>query len=62
MALRKTLVAYAFLGPILVFFLTFLVAPAVWLLYLSFQHDGILAPARFAATKAWSRCAARSPG
>ncbi len=55
MALRKTFVAYAFLGPILVFFLTFLVAPAVWLLYLSFQHDGILAPARFAGFDNWRR-------
>ena len=44
---RHNLTAYAFFAPILVFFFVFMALPVVWLFYLSFQHDGILAPARF---------------
>lgn len=54
-ALRRDLTAYAFLAPILVFFAAFLAVPVVWLFYLSFQHDGILAPARFAGLDNWRR-------
>ncbi|MBV9287707.1 MAG: sugar ABC transporter permease [Hyphomicrobiales bacterium] len=54
-AARHNLTAYAFLAPILVFFIAFLALPVVWLLYLSFQHDGILAPARFAGLDNWRR-------
>src|SRR5438552_18702223 len=53
--LRRDLTAYAFLAPILVFFSLFLALPVLWLFYLSFQHDGILAPARFAGLENWRR-------
>ncbi len=53
--LRRDLSAYAFLAPILVVFLVFMALPIVWLLYLSFQHDGILAPAQFAGLDNWRR-------
>jgi ABC-type sugar transport system permease subunit len=51
----RDLTAYAFLAPILVFFVAFLAAPIVWLFYLTFQNDGILAPARFAGLDNWRR-------
>jgi ABC-type sugar transport system permease subunit len=54
-AMRHNLTAYAFLAPILVFFLVFMALPVVWLFYLSFQHDGILAPAQFAGLDNWRR-------
>jgi ABC-type sugar transport system permease subunit len=54
-AVRHNLTAYAFLAPILVFFCVFLALPVVWVLYLSFQHDGILAPAQFAGLDNWRR-------
>ena len=54
-AMRHNLTAYAFLAPILVFFLIFMAVPVVWLFYLSFQHDGILAPAQFAGLDNWRR-------
>jgi ABC-type sugar transport system permease subunit len=54
-AARRNLTAYMFLAPILVFFIAFLALPVVWLFYLSFQHDGILAPARFAGLDNWRR-------
>ena len=54
-ARRQNLVAYAFLAPILVFFVVFMALPVVWLFYLSFQHDGILAPAQFAGLENWRR-------
>ena len=54
-AMRHNLTAYAFLAPILVFFFVFMALPVVWLFYLSFQHDGILAPAQFAGLDNWRR-------
>ena len=54
-AARHNATAYAFLAPILVFFTAFLAFPVVWLFYLSFQHDGILAPAQFAGLDNWRR-------
>jgi len=54
-AARHNATAYAFLAPILVFFIAFLALPVVWLFYLSFQHDGILAPAQFAGLDNWRR-------
>ena len=39
----------------LLFFLVFMALPVVWLFYLSFQHDGILAPAQFAGLDNWRR-------
>ena len=54
-ALRRDLTAYAFLAPILLFFIVFMALPVVWLFYLSFQNDGILAPARFAGLDNWRR-------
>ena len=53
--LRRDLTAYAFLAPILLFFIVFMALPVVWLFYLSFQNDGILAPARFAGLDNWRR-------
>lgn len=53
--LRRDLVAYAFLAPILILFAVFMALPIVWLFYLSFQHDGILAPAQFAGLDNWRR-------
>src|SRR4051794_11221561 len=52
-ALRRNLTAYAFLAPLLVFFLVFLALPIAWLFYLTFQHDGIIAPAEFAGLDNW---------
>jgi ABC-type sugar transport system permease subunit len=54
-AVRHNVSAYAFLAPILVFFCVFLLLPVVWVFYLSFQHDGILAPAQFAGLDNWHR-------
>jgi ABC-type sugar transport system permease subunit len=54
-ALRRDLTAYAFLAPILLFFIVFMALPVVWLFYLSFQNDGILAPARFVGLDNWRR-------
>jgi ABC-type sugar transport system permease subunit len=54
-ALRRDLTAYAFLAPILLVFTVFMAVPVVWLFYLSFQNDGILAPARFAGLDNWRR-------
>lgn len=52
-AFRRNLTAYAFLAPILLFFFVFLALPIGWLFYLSFQHDGIIAPAEFAGFDNW---------
>jgi ABC-type sugar transport system permease subunit len=52
-AFRRNLTAYAFLAPILVFFIVFLAAPIVWLFYLTFQHDGVIAPSEFAGLDNW---------
>jgi ABC-type sugar transport system permease subunit len=54
-ARRRDATAYAFLAPILVFFIAFLALPVVWLFYLSFQNDGIIAPAHFAGLDNWRR-------
>jgi len=54
-AARHNLTAYIFLAPILIFFVVFMALPVVWLFYLSFQHDGILAPAQFAGLDNWRR-------
>jgi ABC-type sugar transport system permease subunit len=54
-AMRHNLTAYAFLAPILVFFAIFMALPVVWLFYLSFQRDGILAPAQFVGLDNWRR-------
>ena len=37
----------------LVFFVAFLVLPVVWLFYLTFHNDGIIAPARWAGLDNW---------
>jgi multiple sugar transport system permease protein len=54
-ALRRDATAYAFLAPILIFFFVFMALPVGWLFYLSFQNDGIIAPARFAGLDNWRR-------
>jgi multiple sugar transport system permease protein len=54
-ALRRDATAYAFMAPILIVFILFTALPVVWLFYLSFQHDGIIAPAEFAGLDNWRR-------
>jgi multiple sugar transport system permease protein len=49
--LRETLVAYAFLAPVILGFLVFVLGPAVAAIGLSFYNYDILTPARFAG---WS--------
>jgi ABC-type sugar transport system permease subunit len=52
-ARRRALTAYAFLLPNAVFFLAFLVAPILFLLYLTFHEGGIITPARFVGLENW---------
>jgi ABC-type sugar transport system permease subunit len=52
-AIRRNLIAYIFLAPLLVFFVLFLALPIAWLFYLTFQHEGIIAPAEFAGLDNW---------
>jgi ABC-type sugar transport system permease subunit len=54
-ALRKTLQAYAFLGPFLLFFSVFLLVPVVWLFWLTFHAEGILAPEIYVGWENWRR-------
>jgi ABC-type sugar transport system permease subunit len=51
--LRRNLAAYGFLAPFLTAFALFLAAPIVWLFYLTFMHDGVIAPAEFAGLDNW---------
>ncbi len=51
--LKKSLVAYAFIAPNLVFFIVFLLIPVVWVFYTSLQSGGILGPLRFVGLQNW---------
>lgn len=54
-ALRRTLQAYAFLAPFLVVFCAFLLLPVLWLFWLTFHVEGILAPEVFVGLENWRR-------
>ncbi len=54
-ALRKTLQAYAFLAPFLLFFGVFLLGPVLWLFWLTFHAEGILAPQVYVGLENWQR-------
>ena len=54
-ALRKTLQAYAFLAPFLLFFCVFLLMPVMWLFWLTFHSEGILAPEVYVGLENWRR-------
>jgi multiple sugar transport system permease protein len=54
-ALRHTLQAYAFLAPFLVFFVCFLMLPVLWLFWLTFHSEGILAPQVFVGWENWHK-------
>ncbi|MFN8592848.1 MAG: sugar ABC transporter permease [Thermomicrobiales bacterium] len=49
----RALTAYAFLLPNAVFFVAFLLAPTVFLFYLTFHEGGIITPARFVGLENW---------
>lgn len=51
--LRRTLVAYGFLAPNLIFFGIFLVFPMAWLVWLTFQQGGVLTPPEFVGVDNW---------
>jgi ABC-type sugar transport system permease subunit len=53
--LKKSLMAYFFLAPYLIFFLTFLLAPVAFLFWLTFHSEGILAPPIFVGLENWRR-------
>jgi ABC-type sugar transport system permease subunit len=53
--IRKTLQAYLFLAPFLVFFAAFLLVPVIFLFWLTFHSEGILAPPIFVGLDNWRR-------
>jgi len=53
--LKKTLQAYLFLAPYLLFFGAFLLAPVIFLFWLTFHAEGILAPPIFVGLENWRR-------
>lgn len=50
---RRSLKAYGFVLPYVIPFLAFLLVPAVWSIWLSFQKGGILDEARFVGLENW---------
>jgi len=50
---RRSRTAYLFLLPYFIPFLAFLVVPVFWAIYLSFNKDGLLAPAKFVGLQNW---------
>ena len=50
---RRTLTGYGFLLPNAVFFVVFLLAPIVYLVYLTFHNGGIITPAEFVGLDNW---------
>ncbi|MBV8568825.1 MAG: sugar ABC transporter permease, partial [Methylobacteriaceae bacterium] len=53
--LKKTLRAYLFLAPFLIFFAAFLFLPVAFLFWLTFHAEGILAPPTFVGLTNWRR-------
>lgn len=52
---RRTLGAYWFLAPNLVFFGLFLLLPSIWLLWITFQSGGVYGEAEFVGLGNWSQ-------
>lgn len=50
---RRALTAYGFLLPNAVFFVAFLLAPVVYLFYLTFHNGGIITPTRYVGLDNW---------
>ena len=50
---RRSRTAYLFILPYFIPFLAFLVVPVFWSVYLSFNKDGLLAPAKFVGLQNW---------
>jgi multiple sugar transport system permease protein len=50
---QRTLTAYGFLLPNALFFVVFLLAPIVYLVYLTFHNGGIITPAEFVGFDNW---------
>lgn len=57
---RRSRAGYLFLLPYFIPFLAFLVVPVFWSIYLSFNKDGLLAPARFVGFENWREISADS--
>ena len=54
-ARKRALVAYGFLLPNAIFFVTFLLLPIGFLLYLTFHNGGIITPAEYVGLDNWQR-------
>jgi ABC-type sugar transport system permease subunit len=52
---HRTLTAYGFLAPNLVFFTLFLLLPVMWLGWLTFHTGGVLEPVRFVGLRNWAQ-------
>jgi len=50
---RRTLTAYGFLMPNAIFFVVFLLAPIVYLVFLTFHNGGIITPTEFVGLDNW---------
>jgi multiple sugar transport system permease protein/sn-glycerol 3-phosphate transport system permease protein len=57
---RRSLTGYLFVLPYFIPFLAFLVVPVFWSIYLSFNKDGLLAPATFVGLQNWREIGADS--
>jgi ABC-type sugar transport system permease subunit len=57
---RRSRAGYLFLLPYFIPFLAFLLVPVFWSIYLSFNKDGLLAPARFVGFENWREISADS--
>jgi ABC-type sugar transport system permease subunit len=53
--LRRTLTAYGFLAPNLLFFTIFLLFPVIWLGWLTFHSGGVLEPVKFVGMRNWEQ-------
>lgn len=52
---RRSLIAYGFLAPNLIFFALFLLLPIGWLVWLTFHQGGVLGPPKFVGFENWER-------
>jgi ABC-type sugar transport system permease subunit len=50
---RRTLTAYGFLVPNAIFFVVFLLAPIIYLVFLTFHNGGIITPTEFVGLDNW---------
>lgn len=51
--IRRWIVGYAFIAPILFFFALFMIVPIVWVVYGSFHQGGIITPSEFVGPDNW---------